>query len=265
MAIQPKTNVGSIIRIEDSEQAGQLLQWMDALPSEPLSGALTVTVIVQQQIELIRKEQPTVTQGNPLSDDIVQSKGFPGNLQILTDRISSSQSDILPYIDPNNGPIREFTQITDVESTVNKVDYAFVLVCPNIERRESLREGMKLLAQNIQQLIEMETPFLIEGRAQLDNRDLFLNEPRAVEQLVTRQEGTVLNEDLLADMTVPHNSHACSVYSWKFEEGEKVSTTNQVSFAEAQGQIIGTRSQNKAVYKFVDLTEESEDWWDLET
>lgn len=240
-----------------------LIKWVESIPVSHLTqDYLAIAVVIQQDVEpIIRKKEPQIAlQGNVLSSEITQSKGFIYQREkLLPSRLDPA---FLPLLNSDETPLRESIVLTKTEETVNKLSKVILLICRIDKDQSTLEYFCQGAIQEINRMRDsIKGSFSVSAQALISDSPCFppladSAEPRLlaspqdlINQSIEKREQPVFALEPREGMILERH----------FDHGKKEETDMQLSIVLKDHEIVTTQKKNIVNSNFTDLRYESEE------
>lgn len=238
-----------------------LIKWVESFPVSYLpQNYLAIAVVIQQEIEPIitKQESQIAMQGNVLSSEITQSKGF---IHERKERMPSwVDPAFLPLLDAEETPLKESIVLTKIEEKVNKLSKVILLIGRIDKDKSTLDCFCQVAVQEINIMRDsMKDSFSVSAQALTSESSCFshLINPAESRPLVSPQD--------LINQSIEESEPLVSAFELRegfllekhFDHGETEKTNTQLSVTLKDGIITTAQEKNIVKTEFTDLRYES--------
>lgn len=247
-----------------------LIKWVKSIPaSNPAQDYLAIAAVIEQEIEpIISEKAPQITmQGNVLSSEITQSKGFIYQREKV---LSSILDPTLLSLLNSEIPINESIVHTKTKQKVDKLGKVILLICRTDGDQSTLEYFCQGAIQEINRIkATINGSFSISAQALISDSPSFSRltnseEPcllpnaleinQSIDQSIEMSEQSILALDPREGLILERH----------FDHGEREETNTELLVALENGQIVTTTEKSKVETSFIGLKYESEEFISLE-
>ena len=249
--------------LSDERDFPSLIKWVESIPVSHLpQDYLAIAVVIQQGIEpIIRKKEPQIAmQGNVLSSETTQSKGFIKQRKEML--LSNLDPDFIPLLNSAETPLKESIFLTKTEERVNKLSKVVLLICRVDKDKSTLEHFCQGAAQEINRMRDsIKGSFSVSAQALISESSCFPHLTKSAEPRLLGSPQDSINQSIQKSEQplFALEPRAGLIVERHFDHGEVEETHAQLSFALKGDEIVTTQKKNIVKSKFTDLRYESED------
>lgn len=241
-----------------------LIKWVESIPGSHLpQNYLAIAVAIQQEIEpIIREKEPRIVmQGNLLSSEITQSKGFINQRKEVLPSILDPA--FLPLLNSDEIHLKESIVLTQTEEKVNKLVKVILLIC-RIDKDQS---NLECFCQGaIQEINGMRNlikgSFSVYAQALISDSPCFSHLANSAEPLLLAGPQDSMNQPIVENseqQVFVLEPREGLILERHFDHGERKRTNTKLSVALKGNEIVTTQEKNIVKSVFTDLRYESEE------
>jgi hypothetical protein len=246
--------------LSNEQDFPSLIQWVESIPaSHPPQNYLAIAVVIQQEIEpIIRNKGPQIVmQGNVLSSEIAQSRGFIRQWRDVTSSIVDPA--FLPLLGSEGTPLKESMILIKIGTRVNKLRKVILFIC-HIDRDQSTLECFCRGA--VQEIHRMRDTiigsFSVSAQALMSDSPCFSDLADSAEPRLLAQDSTNQSIERSEQPVFALEPRGGLMLERHFDYGEREVNNTQLSLALDDDEILTTQTRHIIKSEFIDLRYEED-------